>query len=106
MSQDGSLVERVWDVYPNTSKKLYIVITDIVGLPMATADPEVKKAERYLTEAHAPVIWIFTRTNISEQGIILRKEMENLFDMTGTRRARALWMPMHKNDHGRTARHY
>ena len=84
-------------MFPYTNKKVYVVLTDIVGLLMATADPEVKKADRYLTEKNLPVIWIFTRTNIAEQGLILRKEMEALYDMTGSRRVRALWLPMHRD---------
>jgi len=35
-SQDGSLVERERDAFPYSSKKVYVVIMDIVGLPMAT----------------------------------------------------------------------
>jgi len=94
----------VWDEFPYTNKKIYVVITDIMAMSMATADPEKKKANRYLMDADAPVIWIFTRTSIAGQGRILKQEMETLYNEMGRRSIRALWMPMHRMARRQTTR--
>jgi len=74
------------------------VITDIVGISMATADPEMKKADMYMPEEDAPIIWIHTRTNIVGQGRILLEEIESIYKELGKHRIRIILMPIQHDE--------
>jgi hypothetical protein len=79
------------DPYPY-NKILNVVASDITALCMAEAEPE-KNSVNYKTDAKVPIVWIFTRTSIVNQGKVLVESVRELNDQLNPERIRVIWMP-------------
>ena len=93
MSREYGRIIRMFDVDPYPYNKiLNVVASDVTALCMAESDPE-KTVLTYKTDAQVPIVWIFTRTNIANQGKLLVESVQELNEELNPEKIRVIWMP-------------
>jgi len=88
-------IERIWDVYPYTSKtsEIDIILADITAVTMATASPD-KNNVKFYKDSEAPLLWYYTQCSIAEQrDVIVNVILPHAYKTLGMRHIRILWIP-------------
>jgi len=84
---------RVWDTFPYTSKEVVnLVVTDIDGIAMATAQPE--KNNDNITDDDVPILWYFTDTRICNQRQIILDAITEIQESMGDVKINIIWQPI------------
>ncbi len=94
MSAAIGKIERIFDIYPYPrSTKINIVICDVKGATLATADPERSKIH-YYKDAQVPVIWYLTSATVAGQGDLMRKVIiDHIYKDAGLSTIKVIWIP-------------
>ena len=90
--------------YPRKDE-MFIVISDIAALPLAEAEPEKTKFW-YKTDSQDPIIWLLTRSTITNQGRHLVYSVEDLHREYNIEKIRVVWIPLNLKGSNRDRTNY
>ena len=93
--KDWGVVVRLWDLFPYPKNGVVnIVITDLVGISLATAEPELNNIE-FKTDQECPIVWHFLQTSIANQGKWLDQIVKEWCEYDRPEKIRIIWIPIH-----------